>query len=103
MELLNEIVNEKDGLLRRLRTFTNKINEKEVRLRDKSGWKINKRDLSSNETKEKEDINRNIELSNESIKTIIPLLDKNNRLYKLIMNKNDNYKIHIYTKQHRTL
>jgi hypothetical protein len=53
MELLNEIVNEKEGLLRRLRTFTNKINEKEVRLRDKSGWKINKRGLSSNETKEK--------------------------------------------------
>jgi hypothetical protein len=89
MELLNEIVKEKEGLLGRLRTFTNKINEIEVRLRDKSGWKINKRGLSSNETKEKEDINRNIELSNESIKTIIPLLDENNRLYKLIINKNE--------------
>jgi hypothetical protein len=89
MELLNKIVKEKEDLLISLRTFTNKINEKEDRLKHKSGWKINKRGLISNETKEKDAINRNIDLSNESIKTIIPLLDKNNRLYKLIMNKNE--------------
>ena len=58
LDLLNDLVNEKERLLERFRTFTNNIYIKEDRIRhDTLVWVVNKK-LNAEEIKEKEGINR---------------------------------------------
>ena len=86
LDLLNDLVNEKELLLKRFRTFTNNIYVKEVRIRDgKLGWVVNKK-LNDTEIKVKEGINRELTELNGLINMIPPKLD--NELYNIIMKKN---------------
>ena len=86
LDLLNDLVNEKERLLERFRTFTNQIYEKEVRIRhDTLVWVVNKK-LNAEEIKEKEGINREITDLNDLINMIPAKLD--NELYNIIMKKN---------------
>jgi len=91
MDLLNDMVNNKEKLLQDLRNFTDKLYEKNRRvILDKSvGWEIIAKPLNKAEFNMKKSINDNIVSADDIINSIIiSKIDKGNELYRIIMNKN---------------
>ena len=91
MDLLNDMVNNKEKLLQDLRNFTDKLYEKNRRvILDKSvGWEIIAKPLNKAEFNMKKSINDNIVSADDIINSIIiSKIDKGNELYRIIINKN---------------
>ena len=91
MDLLNDMVNNKEKLLQDLRNFTDKLYEKNRRvILDKSvGWEIIAKPLNKAESNMKKSINDDIVSADDIINSIIiSKIDKGNELYRIIMNKN---------------
>ena len=97
MDLLNDIVNNKEKLLEDLRNFTNKLYEKDNRIKNISlgGWEVIAKKLNKKEDNMKISINKNIVSSDDNMYLIISTLNsdkdkyKDNELYRIIMNKNN--------------
>jgi hypothetical protein len=93
MDLLNNMVNNKEKFLQDLRNFTDKLYEKDNRIKNKSlGWEVIAKKLNKDEDNMKISINKNIASSDDNMNLIISTLnsdeDKDNELYRIIMNKN---------------
>ena len=90
MDLLNDIVNNKEKLLQDLRNFRDKLYEKDNRVINKLvGWEVISKPLNKTEFNMKKSINDNIVSSDDIINSIIiSKIDKGNELYRIIMNKN---------------
>jgi len=97
MDLLNDMVNNKEKLLQDLRNFTNKLYEKDNRIKNNSlGWEVIAKKLNKEEDNMKKSINDNIASSDDNMNLIISTLNsdkdkdkyKDNELYRIIMNKN---------------
>ncbi len=91
MDLLNDMVNNKEKLLQDLRNFTDKLYEKNRRvILDKSvGWEIIAKPLNKAESNMKKSINDDIVSADDIINSIIiSKIDKGNELYRIIINKN---------------
>jgi hypothetical protein len=90
MDLLNDMVNNKEKLLQDLRNFRDKLYEKDNRVINKLvGWEVISKPLNKTEFNMKKSINDNIVSSDDIINSIIiSKIDKDNELYRIIMNKN---------------
>ena len=90
MDLLNDIVNNKEKLLQDLRNFTNKLYEKDNKIKNKLfGWEVIAKPLNKAEFNMKKSINDNIVSADDIINSIIiSKIDKGNELYRIIINKN---------------
>jgi len=97
MDLLNDMVNNKEKLLQDLRNFTNKLYKKDNRIKNNSlGWEVIAKKLNKEEDNMKKSINDNIASSDDNMNLIISTLNsdkdkdkyKDNELYRIIMNKN---------------
>lgn len=90
MDLLNDMVNNKEKLLQDLRNFRDKLYEKDNRVINKLvGWEVISKPLNKTEFNMKKSINDNIVSSDDIINSIIiSKIDKGNELYRIIMNKN---------------
>ncbi len=90
MDLLNDMVNNKEKLLQDLRNFRDKLYEKDNRVINKLvGWEVISKPLNKAEFNMKKSINDNIVSADDIINSIIiSKIDKGNELYRIIMNKN---------------
>ena len=90
MDLLNDMVNNKEKLLQDLRNFRDKLYEKDNRVINKLvGWEVISKPLNKTEFNMKKSINDNIVSSDDIINSIIiSKIDKGNELYRIIINKN---------------
>ena len=99
MDLLNDIVNNKEKLLQDLRNFTDKLYEKDNRIQNKSlglgYWEVRAKKLNKDEDDMKNSINDSIQLNDnlladDNIALIRKTLnsDEDIELYSIIMNKN---------------
>jgi len=99
MDLLNDIVINKEKLLQDLRNFTDKLYEKDNRIQNKSlglgYWEVRAKKLNKDEDDMKNSINDSIQLNDNLLaddnialirKTLIS--DEDIELYSIIMNKN---------------
>jgi hypothetical protein len=99
MDLLNDIVINKEKLLQDLRNFTDKLYEKDNRIQNKSlglgYWEVRAKKLNKDEDDMKNSINDSIQLNDNLLaddnialirKTLIS--DEDIELYCIIMNKN---------------
>ena len=90
MDLLNDMVNNKEKLLQDLRNFRDKLYEKDNRVINKLVvWEVISKPLNKAEFNMKKSINDNIVSADDIINSIIiSKIDKGNELYRIIMNKN---------------
>ena len=90
MDLLNDMVNNKEKLLQDLRNFRDKLYEKDNRVINKLVvWEVISKPLNKAEFNMKKSINDNIVSADDIINSIIiSKIDKGNELYRIIINKN---------------
>ena len=91
MDLLNDMVNNKEKLLQDLRNFRDKLYEKDNRVINKLvGWEVISKPLNKAESNMKKSINDDIVSADDIINSIIIIskIDKGNELYRIIINKN---------------
>ena len=94
MDLLNDMVNNKEKLLQDLRNFTNKLYEKDNRIKNNSlGWEVIAKKLNKEEDNMKKSINDNIASSDDNMNLIISTLNSDKDKDKYINEEDIKYNI----------